>query len=243
MKLVIFQGNTRNPIFGPSTQGYFAGSWIEQSGVLIFSTVQLHPGWFIDVDVSKVNFTDVRWHGMPGGPKGTLNQEIDATQRNYASLQRFPETPYKLIAQACRKLSAKAEENREYPLANEFHYWSMDALRKESLSRLGLIGILYWALSGYGVRAALAFGVLVAMWAAFTTLYILVDPAEFTNFAQGLGYIAQAAVYSLLALVRLNPEPRPEDPGVFQFLVGLEGILGPLQIALLALAIRRKVMR
>jgi hypothetical protein len=55
--------------------------------------------------------------------------------------------------------------------------------------------------------------------------------------------IQSAVVYSLLALVRLNPEPRPEEPGVFQFLVGLEGILGPLQIALLALAVRRKVMR
>jgi hypothetical protein len=72
---------------------------------------------------------------------------------------------------------------------------------------------------------------------------VLVDPTEFKDFGQGIGYRWQAAVYSLLALVRLNPEPRPDEPGVFQFLVGLEGILGPLQIALLALAIRRKVMR
>lgn len=50
-------------------------------------------------------------------------------------------------------------------------------------------------------------------------------------------------MYSLLALARLNPEPRPQEPGMFQFLVGLEGLLGPLQIALLALAVRRKVMR
>jgi hypothetical protein len=44
-------------------------------------------------------------------------------------------------------------------------------------------------------------------------------------------------------LARLNPEPRPELPGLFQFLVGLEGLLGPLQIGLLLLAIRRQVMR
>ena len=77
---------------------------------------------------------------------------------------------------------------------------------------------------------------LVALWAAFAALYMLLGPPE-------LQHVGQAVVYSLLALARLNPEPKPEAPGLFQFLVGLEGILGPLQIALLALAIRRKVMR
>jgi hypothetical protein len=152
-----------------------------------------------------------------------------------------PDTP--LLSQACRRLSANAEENREFPLANEFYYWAMNALRKQSWRRLGLIRSLYWALSGYGVRARQAFGVLVAIWAAFTTLYVLVDPSEFKDFGQGIGYLWQAAVYSFLALARLNPEPTPGEPGLFQFLVGLEGILGPLQIALLVLAIRRKVMR
>ena len=49
--------------------------------------------------------------------------------------------------------------------------------------------------------------------------------------------------YRRRSRLALSPEPKPEEPGLFQFLVGLEGILGPLQIALLALAIRRKVMR
>ena len=40
----------------------------------------------------------------------------------------------------------------------------------------------------------------------------------------------------------INPEPKP-DPGWFQFLVTAEGLLEPLQIGLLLLAIRRKVMR
>jgi hypothetical protein len=53
----------------------------------------------------------------------------------------------------------------------------------------------------------------------------------------------QAIVYSLGAVARLNPEPRPTEPGLFQFLVIVEGLLGPLQIALLALAVRRKVMQ
>jgi hypothetical protein len=108
---------------------------------------------------------------------------------------------------------------------------------------------LYWALSGYGVRAARAFWVLVTIWLTFAALYfLLVKSSPFLVFSasdvwQGIDYARQAAVYSLSALVRLNPSPPSEDLGWFQTLVIIEGILGPLQIALLALAIRRKVMR
>src|SRR5829696_2200397 len=62
------------------------------------------------------------------------------------------------------------------------------------------------------------------------------------DFGWLLEKVGQAAIYSLGALVRLNPEPKPDDSNLFQSLVIVEGILGPLQIALLALAIRRKVM-
>jgi hypothetical protein len=236
--------------------------------------------------VRKVDFTNVTWHGLPNGPKGALDAEIGSLKSHFRRFNRIG-SPYVLLSQACQRLSANAEENGEYPLANEFHYWSMDALRKERWFHLtwlrqkwprvrrrhglastlrwawrvhrkrrlrgtarhfGPIAALYWALSGYGERAGRAFWALVAIWAVFTTLYTLVASSQFETlsgsiFSQVLGYVWQAAVYSLLALARLNPEPKPEQPGLFQFLVGFEGILGPLQIALLFLAIRRKVMR
>jgi uncharacterized protein YjbI with pentapeptide repeats len=286
------------------------GSHIVKPELLTFHTVRLHPGWFINADVRKVDFTDVKWYGMPGGLKGTLDEEINALKH------RGVGAPYTLLAQACRRLSANSEENREYPLANEFHYWSMDALRKgrwrylgwlkrfikknwrrirarfgrigtllwiwrifrrEPLrhtipSRFGLITTLYWALSGYGVRAGRALGVLVAVWAVFAILYMLLGQSELRVFspkvwwlpsilagfpafvpselglfsvrsiAEGMSHIGNAMVYSLSTMARLNPKPKPA-PGLFQFLVTAEGILGPLQFALLALAIRRKVMR
>lgn len=234
---VAFLGTEAEAVFASRAWAWFNYSRIEKPELLTFNSVLLHPGGFINTDIRKVDFTDVKWYGMPGGPEGTLDKEIDALK------QRGIESPHTLLAQACRRLSANAEENREYPLANEFHYWSMNALRKQGWRSLGLIGTLYWALSGYGVSAARAFLVLVAVWAGFTTLYVLVDPPEFEDFGQGIGHLWQAAVYSLLALARLNPAPSPLEPGLFQFLVGLEGTLGPLQIALFALAVRRKVMR
>jgi uncharacterized protein YjbI with pentapeptide repeats len=280
---VTFWGTKGNLVFDTQAWVWFHDSRIEKPEVLKFHTVLLHPGWFINTDVRKVDFTDVKWYGMPNGRPGTLDEGIQALKDR----EREIEAPHTLLAQACRRLSTNAEENHEYLLANEFHYWSLDALRigrwrylgwlrqfikknwrrirarfgliatllwiwrilrREPLrrtmpSRFGLVPTFYWALSGYGVRAARAFWVLIGMWATFTALYVLVDPSEFKDFGQGIGYRWQAAVYSLLALARLNPEPPPDEPGLFQFLVGLEGILGPLQIALLALAVRRKVMR
>src|SRR5215207_230382 len=259
---------------------------IAKPELFAFRSIQLRPSWFIYVEsTQELTFHEVSWYGLREGPKPRKEKEQDeagglgedeAFRSEVNALESREEKgfrhsqkqdirePYRLLASTYRRLSRNYEDNRKYPIANEFHYWSMDAARKRDwkffkdkmwrdllerkrwsdiLRHFGLITTLYWALSGYGVRAARAFWMLVAIWAAFTTLYVLVDPSEFKNFGQGIGYRWQAAVYSLLALVRLNPEPRPDEPGVFQFLVGLEGILGPLQIALLALAIRRKVMR
>jgi hypothetical protein len=258
--------------------------------------VLLHPSWFVNTDVRKVNFTDVKWYGMPDGPEGTLGGDISSLKEHeyYES-----GSLHTLLAQTCRRLSDNAEENREYPLANEFHYWSMDVLRIGSWSviyeallkeevrqdikegehrdinfkdllrpkaldvrsllrkdtwhhvkgrrRFGLVNSLYWALSGYGVRAARALLVLVGMCAAFAALYMLLGPdalrvSSASSIGQALEHGGQAVVYSVSTMARLNPEPKP-DPGLFQFLVAIEGILGPLQIALFALALRRKVMR
>jgi uncharacterized protein YjbI with pentapeptide repeats len=261
---VTFWGTQENPVFGPGAWAHFDRPRIEKPELLTFNTVLLHPGWFINADVRKVDFTDVKWYGMPGGPKGTLDEELSTLEEHNV------EARHTLLAQACRRLSANAEENREYPLANEFHYWSMDATRKGDWSffedlpwrdllkrkswptiarHFGLITSLYWALSGYGVRAARAFWILVSLWGVFAALYLLiVESSPFLVFStadiwQGIDYARQAAVYSLSALVRLNPRPQSETLDWFQTLVTIEGILGPIQIALLALAIRRKVMR
>ena len=227
---VTFWGTQGNLVFGPGAWAQFDRSRIDKPEQFTFNAVLLHPGWFINADVRKVDFTDVKWYGMPGGPEGTIEAEVKALE------ERGVESPYTQLSQACRRLSANAEENREYPLANEFYYWSMNSLRKEGWRSLGVIGTLYWALSGYGVRATRAFLVLVGICAAFAALYMLFGPPKLED-------LGQALVYSLGAVARLNPEPRPTEPGLFQFLVIVEGLLGPLQIALLALAVRRKVMR
>lgn len=236
-----FFGTETDRVFTPSTIVDFQNVRVQEPEQLTFHTVLLRPDWFVNADARNFTFTNARWYGLPGGPEGDLEDEIEALRG------RGVEAPHSLLAKTCRDLYANYEEKRDYPLAGEFHYWSMNVLRKEGRGRFGLIRFLYWALSGYGERSRRAFWWLVAVFTAFSVLYVLFGPGElrvlpYSDLRQFTEEAGNAMVYSLGAMARLRPDPRP-DPGLFQFLVTLEGILGPLQAALLALAIRRKVMR
>ena len=272
---VLFSGTESNRLFHPESVVSFQDVRVEKPELVLFDTVMLRPHWLVGLDVSRLNFTNVRWHGLFESPEGSLQDEIDALP------SRYGESRHELISKTCRELYANYEGRREYRVAGEFHYWSMEALRKKSWKRLGLIGFSYWVLSGYGERPKRAFFILVGLWTAFAVLYALVGPAELQvsssfwhlvvtlvvpfssivvmvselsnaveldamfsvqELVSDIKHFGRAFVYSLGTMTRLSPSPKP-DPGVFQFLVTIEGILGPIQIALLALAVRRKVMR
>jgi len=84
--------------------------------------------------------------------------------------------------------------------------------------------------------------------AVFAVLYMLLPSSPFSvlsasDVCEYTECIGQAVAYSLSALARLTPAEPKLSPGLFQTLVTIEGILGPLQIALFLLAVRRKVMR
>jgi len=288
-------------VFAPEGRVSFSRARIEKPELVSFHMLQLRPNWFVGVDARKFDFTGVEWYGLSNRLKASLDDEVERIRQ-----KREVGSPYALLSQACRRLSANADDNRQYPLANEFHYWSMDALSKESWSHIrnlnltleslakketwrdirkhfGLVTTLYGALSGYGVRAARAFWILFWMSAFFAFLYMVAGPSELragplaiyqshnpslatafsqpdfvppymrkgpkmpvvsaSELRQSIVNVGHAFGYSLGALARLRPEPQPDGPSWFQFFVTAEGILGPLQIALLALAIRRQVMR
>jgi hypothetical protein len=102
----------------PDTQFALNGIRIEEPDASLFQTVALRSSWLVNVvDVRKLRLINVRWQEV------TLEDELE----NLAET----DAPHELLARACRELAANAEENRDYPLANEFHYWAMDALRKD----------------------------------------------------------------------------------------------------------------
>lgn len=127
---------------------------------------------------------------------------------------------------------------------------------KAYLRSLRSLHWLYWAASGYGERMLQAFGVLVGVWLLSALLYTQVgfmrwepkltsesDVATAKRDEVGTPLrLSRALIYSFAVMTFQKPEPRPATTAA-QSLVILETILGPLQAALLALAIRRKFMR
>ena len=114
----------------------------------------------------------------------------------------------------------------------------------------------YWVLSGYGEKVRKAFAALVIIWLVFAFIYwkfgnelwwrptqqvILVDqrgsPTTSVKLTPG-----DALLYSAYVMALQKPEPLPANKRA-KVLVLLETVLGPVQAALLALAIRRKFMR
>ena len=73
-------------------------------------------------------------------------------------------------------------------------------------------------------------------WSVFAVLYTL------PGYLQLSPSFGQNFVYSLAVITRQNKELNNVTEGAHFFIV-FEGIIGPLLIALLALALRRKVMR
>ncbi|MEK6336559.1 MAG: pentapeptide repeat-containing protein [Acidobacteriota bacterium] len=124
----------------------------------------------------------------------------------------------------------------------------------------GWLHWLYWLASGYGERIWQAALVLVGLLVLFASLFFFGQqngqwwqapqtssppgaPAKASpeQSPQLLGF-GEAVIYSAGVMTLQNPAPQPANPQA-KLLVLIETVLGPVQAALLALAVRRKFMR
>jgi hypothetical protein len=217
-----------------------------------FNSVTLHPYWFLNADSRKFSFVAATWSNV-GPPKGVRNEIKELTSRGVERLHR-------LLSIACRNLAVNAEENHRYEEASNFRYMAMEALRHEKWRGFAFwrLSWWYWLASGYGERIPRALGVFLAVWLSFALLYRLPSPIRCVASApERRGCISwnlvggqesffdssfNSALYAFEVITLQKPEPRPKSPAA-RLAVTLCLILGPLQAALLALAIRRKFMR
>lgn len=160
----------------------------------------------------------------------------------------------------CRHLAVNAEENHRYDEASDFRFWSMELRKKEGWRARGRLSVsilhsLYRHLSGYGEEIGRAFEILLGIWLIFAFLFTQVGfvrpPSLFSEAETGV-YLAdevgnplkpiKALGYSLAVMILQRPDPRPLTAAA-SFAVLAEMILGPIQAALFALAVRRRFMR
>jgi hypothetical protein len=207
----------------------------------------LHPNWFINVDARRFDFINIHWNNY-----GKAKPELELLVRKGVP------SHHNLLVVACRKLAANCEENDRFRSASQFRRMAMDAERLETWGGFDLRSLnwWYWLASSYGERPIQALIVLGGILLLFAVLYTQVG---FARWEPKLASEADAVVekrddvgaplkfsraltYSAGVMTLQKPEPRPATTAA-QTIVLLETILGPVQAALLALAIRRKFMR
>ena len=100
-------------------------------------------------------------------------------------------------------------------------------------------------MSGYGERTWRSAIWLVGILVGFALLYLLVGYVEVEELSlSGIWQaFSQAIVYSLGVMSRQAERLTNSESTLLRTLVFIEGIFGPLQVALFALALRRKFMR
>ncbi|MCA1642921.1 MAG: pentapeptide repeat-containing protein [Acidobacteria bacterium] len=230
---------------------------------VLFNSVTLHPYWFLSTDSRKFSFVVVTWSNVSSF-RGVRNEIKELTSRGM-------ERPHQLLAIACRNLAVNAEENNRYEEAANFRYMAMEVKRLQRGRKIDLFHLSwwYWLLSGYGERVTRAFGALLVIWLLFAVVYStgnatwwqpkqssrlvaesiareqqssgVVEKPQAIAAAAPLA-VTEAVIYSAGVMSLQKPEPLPANNRA-KVLVLSETIFGPLQAALLALAIRRKFMR
>jgi pentapeptide repeat protein len=248
---VRFQGSEMTHVFRETSSLDLQFARLENPDHVSFHTLSLRPHWFLNIDARKFGFTNVNW-GRLG-----INEEITGLENSRISMiPILSDLP--LLAIACRNLAVNAEENHRYEEASKFRYMAMEARRLESWRGLApwRLSWWYWLASGYGERVLKAFVVLLGIWFLTGLLYTRVGFARWepklaseTDVATARRddggaplKLSRALTYSVGVMTFQKPEPRPATTAA-QTVVLLETILGPVQAALLALAIRRKFMR
>ncbi|HVG33018.1 MAG TPA: pentapeptide repeat-containing protein [Pyrinomonadaceae bacterium] len=243
---VRFAGDTERKVFSKQSWLNLQESIFEKPERVALHTLTLRPHFFLSVDARKFEFINVEW-------SGSLGEEIEKASA-------FVSSPHRLLSITCRQLAVNAEENHRYEEASRFRYMAMNARRLESHRGFApwQLSWWYWLASGYGERIPRAIAVLIGLWLLFALLYTQVgfvrwEPRR-SNEKEAMIEArdevgeplnrprARALTYSLGVMMLQKPEPRPATMAAQGFVI-LETILGLVQAALIALAIRRKFMR
>ncbi|HEX3146356.1 MAG TPA: pentapeptide repeat-containing protein [Pyrinomonadaceae bacterium] len=227
----------------------------------------LRPHWFININLRKFDLTNVEWESNPSEEVKSLERQR-AEMPEGSSPSRLLSDLYRRLALSAEENHhyqdaslfryGSMDARRKHGRAAA-RFWRADPLHW-----------IYWATSGYGERVLRAFFWLIAIWLISAFLYTIVkfepkaanvthpesaatdeskspkatnpeSPKTEVRVENPPLPLRQALIYSVGVMTLQKPDPRPAT-GLGQTFVLLETVLGPVQAALLALAIRRKFM-
>lgn len=255
---VRFEGTEAHEMFGPVTQApktlnvrpslELRWAKFESPRRVFFDSLTLRPHWFVRVNARDLNFSNVKWDWR--GARAEIKRLKEAQVA----------TSREALEVTCRQLSDNANDSHLYEDASRLRFMAMEARRLEKWDGFVPLRLIwwYWLASGYGERVWPAAAWLACIWLLSGALYFGMDFPHWqraaaenhaaenqATAARRVGALeagAQALIYSAAVMTLQRPEPRPTSTAA-QGLVMFETVLGPIQAALLALAIRRKFMR
>lgn len=198
----------------------------------VFEETDLSKCSFLRSNVDKIDFRYCTFNKRLGR-RNILQDELDADEG---------EVDYEHVRRLYLELKKNFEDKKDWDTAGDFHYGEMECKRNMK-GWLSLEGF-YWLLSGYGERprrAAVSLGLLIGF-CALGYMYF----EDFVSRFEG-DYV-RAFLKSGCDSVKITTLQRighvkeyTSLPAKFIFM--FESIMGPILIALLALALRRKVKR
>ena len=166
---------------------------------------------------------------IPHSRQNVLKDEIDADQG---------EKKYEPVRRLYLELKKNFEDKRDWNTAGDFHYGEMECRRKMygwSTFEGFLVNIYFW-LSGYGERPLRAAASLFILIGFCTVVYMYFEDLAFLK--SGCNSLKIASLQKIGIGEVHEPDSLPA-----KFLSVFESIMGPILIALFALALRRKMKR
>ncbi|MHC4197448.1 MAG: pentapeptide repeat-containing protein [Planctomycetota bacterium] len=227
-------------------------------GEIIFEDVDISNCSFLHSNIDKVDF---RYCDFGQKRKKLLSiithhrQNILKDERDHDDAQN---KGYEPVRRLYLELKRNFEDKEDWNTAGDFHYGEMECRRKMygwSTFEGFLVNIYFW-LSGYGERPKQAFLVLLLLIFIVFPLFLSVNDVLFYMLGQPscLTHLCNLKG-TLWSFVHNSVEVTPfvrfmkigdvikDEPNWDKFILLSESIIVSLQVALLALALRRKVKR
>lgn len=196
---------------------------------VIFERVNLSQAYFRETHLDKVRFIEVKWDERNG-------------RRSVQNERNVKKEDYGLLAHLYRQLKKNYEEARDYPTAGDFHYGEMEMTRRMHWARGEFFNWFltkaYKVLSGYGenIKKALIWTGVILLAPALIYYWFGATVDESST----LGFID--SLVRSLGYMTFRISQTPNEIWAKALMIG-QAILGPIQLALVALALRRKFRR
>jgi len=219
--------------------GQFQGVIFLKPDQVLFSEVDLARVHFRGTNLRGVRFLGVKWWQPTFNRNGLydelyIKESVDGPFR-HLSLPALEET--------CRNARVGLEENRNFNTASDFYIAEMEAVREQQgfwKRHFFSVTALYRCVSNYGTSVGRALWILFLIYILHVTasIYIQLPIGQVPSIQEFLGVVLQSL--KTLLLVRTEPNNIAMEQAWLDISLRL---LGPVQIAMLAIAFRARIKR